>query len=187
LYRRSLLVDKTAAVNTTGCESYERSDLSPGIAPIVIQITSDPSLLRSSMQPNECLDAPAGWKLEPLGIRTAHDAAPFVEVAAPAIAMDQMRQRNGIVFASALADRSDIAAYFHFGIGPPYPVSGVLERTEPPPSLNWTLSQHSMNQLDSFLTQCNHLQAQELAILVKDPHQAAASTLRRKRLAHLVH
>jgi hypothetical protein len=187
LHRRSLLFDKTAPVNTTGCESYERSDLTPGIVPIVIQITSDPSLLRSSMQPNECLDAPAGWKVRPPGIQTTHDAAPFVEVAAPAIAMDQMRQRNGIVFASALADRSDIAAYFHFGIGPPYPVSGVLQRTEPPPSLNWTLSQHSMNQLDSFLTQCENLQAQELAILVRDPHQAAASTMRRKRLAHLVH
>jgi hypothetical protein len=184
VYRRTLLIDKTAPVDTTGCDSYERSDLSPGIVPIVIQITSDPGLLRSSMQPNECLDAPAGWKLEPLGIRTSHDAAPYTEVEAPAIAMDQMRQRNGIVFASALADRKDIAAYFHYGIGPPYPVSGVLERTEPPPSLNWTLSQDSKNQLEAFLAQCDHLQVQELAIIIKDPHQAAASTLRRRRLAY---
>lgn len=186
LYRRSLLLDKAAPVNTTGCETYERSDLTPGIVPIVIQITSDPSLLRSSMQPNECLDAPAGWKVRPVGMHTTQDEAPFAEVAAPAIALDQMRQRNGIIFASALADRSDIAAYFHFGIGPPYPVNGELERTEPPPSLNWTLSQHSMRQLDSFLTQCDKLQAQELAIIINDPHQAAASTMRRKHLAHLV-
>lgn len=185
LYRRSILADKTKPVNTTGCDSYKRPDLTPGIVPIVIQITSDPSLLRSSM-PNHCLDAPAGWKVRPPGIRTTRDVGPFEEVAAPGIALDRMRQRNGIAFASALADRGDIAAYFHFGIGPAYPVSGELDRTEPPPSLNWTLSQHSMNQIDSFLGQCENLQAQELAIIVKDPHQAAASTMRRKRLAHLM-
>jgi hypothetical protein len=40
-----------------------------------------------------------------------------------------------------------------------------------------------MSQIASFLTQCDQLQAQELAIIIEDARQASASATRRRRLA----
>jgi hypothetical protein len=99
-----------------------------------------------------------------------------LETLAPAIVLDQMRQRNGVLFSKALAWRPDIAAYFHFGIGPVYLTDDRLRRDEPVPSLNWALSQRSMRQIDDYLSQCEHLQTRELEKLLHEPEKAAENT-----------
>jgi hypothetical protein len=141
----------------------------PGIVPVVIQITSDPDLVRTSMDSCGCLDPPTAWKVVPPGIKVRKDLDHFTEVEAPVTVMDEMRQMNGIFSAITLAERSDVEAYFHFGIGPPYPPGGTLQRPEPPPSLNWVLSRHSMRQLDEQLQQCERLQARVLAAMISSP------------------
>jgi len=156
-------------IDLTGCNQYRREPSAPGIVPVVIQITSDPDLVRTSMDSCGCLDAPTAWKLAPIGFRTAKDLDNFTEVAAPINMMDQMRQMNGIFSAITLAQRNDVEAYFHFGIGPPYRADGTLRRQEPPPSLNWVLSRHSIRQIDEQLQQCEGLQAHVLAEMISRP------------------
>ena len=156
-------------VDLTGCDHYRREPGVAGIVPIVIQITSDPDLVRTSMDSCGCLDAPTAWKVVPPGIKLRNDLDYFTEVAAPANMMDQMRQMNGIYSAIALAERNDVEAYFHFGIGPPYPPTGTLQRPEPPASLNWVLSRRSMRQLDEQLQQCERLQVQMLGTMIANP------------------
>lgn len=190
LSRRALRYDPNQPLDITGCEAFQRAPTQPGIVPVVIQITSDPDLIRSSMGACTCSDTPSAWRLEPPGEKTRSDISAFTEVLGPAIAMDQMRQRNGIVFASALAARADVAAYFHFGLGAPYPADGQLHRREPPPSLNWTLSQHSMQQIDEYLAQCDHLETRALVSLMREPARAAEMTRDRirqeyARVAHI--
>jgi hypothetical protein len=173
---RKALLKPNEILDTTGCKNFERAPSAPGIVPIVIQITSDPDLIRAPMAACGCFDPPNAWRIEPPGERTRKDFPPFTEALAPAIVLDQMRQRNGVLFSEALAGRQDIAAYFHFGIGPVYPTDDRLRRDEPVPSLNWTLSQRSMRQIDDYLSQCEHLQTRELEKLLHEPQKAAENT-----------
>ena len=61
----------------------------------------------------------------------------------------------------------------------------MLHRKEPTPSLNWALSAESMRQLEEYVSQCDHLQAHEIEVLIKRPDDAAESTRRRRQEALL--
>lgn len=183
LSREKQRTDAKVPLDLTGCDGFIRNRSEPGIVPIVMQITSDPDSIRTSADSCACLDTPAAWRLPARGIRTRRDISNFTELLAPVMALDQMRQRSGVTYTADLARREDVVSYFHFGIGPPYPRDNTLHREEPTPSLNWALSAESMSQLEEYVSQCDHLQAREIEVLIKNPDAAADSTRRRRREA----
>jgi len=132
------------------------------IFPIVIQITSDPQL--SSDAPDLCTGPPG-----PLPKTLLPSPGYLASVAAPLLALYNVRTGIGIDAARQLTLGAVNSIYFHYGLTREVFPKPNDDR-ERDPSLNWILSPPSRASIEAHLGQCEGLQASMLRRAIEDPN-----------------
>jgi hypothetical protein len=136
------------------------------IFPVVIQITSDPSIASAPLFSELCMGAPGPIPPNPSLIEPA-DLDSFASIEAPLLTLYNVRTGIGFDAAQQLS-RQVYGLYLHYGLtrelGPT-----KANATRPDPSLNWILSLPSRAWIETHLSQCDDLQFSLLERAIESP------------------